>query len=188
MPASIKIPFERCREGAVVPHYVRDGDAGMDICAAEDADILPGQTVLVPTGLKFAIPRGYEMQIRPRSGISLRTALRIPNAPGTIDSGFRDEVGVILTNMCLPVGSNTIESIMEIVDNADQYPRVGLDGAGSSAPSSAGPCIYEIKKGDRIAQIVIKAVPAAELFEVDDVGEYGGDRRGGFGSTGVNDG
>ena len=73
----------------------------MDVCSAVDIDILPGQTVLVPTGLKVAIPAGYEIQVRPRSGLSLKTALRIPNAPGTIDAGYRDELCVIMTNTAI---------------------------------------------------------------------------------------
>ena len=178
----VRVPVERCREGARLPAYMREGDAGMDICAAEDVRILPGQTVLVPTGLKFAIPPGYEMQIRPRSGISLRTALRIPNSPGTVDSGFREEVGVIMTNTCLPAGANSIKALQDIEDNGAALPERGPDD-----PPSGGPCVYAIKKGDRIAQIIIKAVPVAELYEVDDVRAFGADRRGGFGSTGVGD-
>jgi dUTP pyrophosphatase len=179
-PARVVVPVERCREGARLPSYAREGDAGMDICSAEDVAILPGQTVLIPTGLKFAVPPGYEMQVRPRSGISLRTALRIPNAPGTIDSGYREEVGIIMTNTCLPPNVQDIESVAEIERNAGSYPERGLDG-----PPAEGACVYKIRKGDRIAQIMIKAAPVAELIEVEDVREYGRDRRGGFGSTGL---
>ena len=93
-----KLLIEKCREDAVIPTYAHEGDAGMDLYAAEDVIIAPGKSVLVPTGLKMAIPVGYEVQIRPRSGISLKTTLRIPNAPGTIDSGYRDEVNVIMYN------------------------------------------------------------------------------------------
>lgn len=75
-------------------------DAGFDLCAAVDTeiDIRPGQTALVPCGFALAIPIGYEGQIRPRSGLSLRTGLRIPNAPGTIDAGYRGEIKVPLWN------------------------------------------------------------------------------------------
>ena len=176
----IQIPIERCREGAILPRYMRDGDAGMDVCAAEDITIFPGQTVLIPTGLKFAIPPGYEIQVRPRSGISLRTALRIPNSPGTIDSGYREEVGVIMTNTCLPAGANTIEAIMEIGKHVDNFPECDLDG-----PPAAGPCVYKIHKGDRIAQLVVQALPCTEFVEVGDVREIGADRLGGVGSTGI---
>jgi len=176
----IKVPVERCREGARLPAYARKGDAGMDVCAAEDVLILPGQTVLIPTGLKFAIPPGYELQVRPRSGISLRTPLRIPNSPGTIDSGYRDEVGIIMTNVCLPANVSSIEAVMESEKNSGNFPELGLD-----SPPVDGPCVYTIKKGDRIAQLVLKAAPVAELVEVPDIREYGAGRHGGFGSTDV---
>ena len=182
LSVNINVPIERCREGARIPRYMREGDSGMDICAAEDVSILPGQTVLIPTGLKFAVPPGYEMQIRPRSGISLRTSLRIPNAPGTVDSGFREEVGVIMTNACLPAGVISIAAIKEMEKNIADYPELGLD-----SPPAEGPCVYRIKKGDRIAQIVFQAAPTAALFEVENVKEYGADRRGGLGSTGIAD-
>ena len=79
-----EIYIEKCRDTAVIPAYAHPGDAGMDIYAAADVTVEPGRSVLVPTGLKMAIPVGYEVQIRPRSGISLKTPLRVPNAPGTI--------------------------------------------------------------------------------------------------------
>ena len=84
-----EIYIEKCREDAKLPAYAHDGDAGMDLYAAEDVIIEPGKSALVPVGIKMAIPYGYEVQIRPRSGVSLKTPLRIPNAPGTIDCGYR---------------------------------------------------------------------------------------------------
>jgi dUTP pyrophosphatase len=95
---TVEVFAEICREGAVLPSYARPGDAGMDVCAAEDTVIMPGQTVVIPTGLKLAVPEGYEIQVRPRSGISLNTPLRLSNSPGTIDSGYRNELGIIMTN------------------------------------------------------------------------------------------
>ena len=178
----IEIPVERCRDNVVLPRFMRPGDAGMDICAAEDTTIMPGQTVLIPTGLKFAVPPGYEMQVRPRSGISLNTALRLPNSPGTIDSGYRGEVGVIMTNTWLPDGANTIDDIMGIGNNLHNFPVCGLDGSKADVP-----CVYKINAGDRIAQIVIQAIPAVKLIEVEDVCAFGNDRLGGVGSTGIND-
>ena len=179
-PTNIKVHVERCRDGARLPVYARDGDAGMDVCAADDVAIMPGQTVLIPTGLKFAIPPGYEIQVRPRSGISLRTPLRIPNSPGTIDSGYRNEVGIIMTNTCLPANTVGIEAMMDIEKGSGGFPEAGLDG-----PPVEGPCIYKINKGDRIAQLVLKATPVAEFVEVSDIGEYGAGRDGGLGSTGI---
>ncbi|MDD4188959.1 MAG: aminotransferase, partial [Eubacteriales bacterium] len=83
----VEVCIEICRNDAVMPKYARPGDAGMDVFAAENCIIGPGQTAVIPTGLKLAIPEGYEIQVRPRSGLSLKTPLRIANSPGTVDSG-----------------------------------------------------------------------------------------------------
>ena len=85
-------------EDAVIPEYAHVTDAGADIYAIEDMAVKPHTTVLVRTGLKVAIPTGYEIQIRPRSGMSLKTTMRIANTPGTIDAGYRGEVCVIMEN------------------------------------------------------------------------------------------
>ena len=94
----VVIPIELCRPEAVMPQYARPGDAGMDVRSMESMVIFPGDTKIIPTGIKVAIPEGYEIQIRPRSGLSLKTGLRVANSPGTIDSGYRDEIGVIIHN------------------------------------------------------------------------------------------
>ncbi len=94
----VKVKIEKLDENAYIPEYAHQLDAGADIKALEDTEIQPNETVLVRTGLKIAIPKGYEIQIRPRSGMSLKTGLRIANAPGTIDSSYRGEVGIIVTN------------------------------------------------------------------------------------------
>ena len=94
----INVSIESCHKNAVLPTYAKKGDAGMDIYSVEDIIIPAGETKIIPTGLKVAIPEGYEIQIRPRSGLSFKTPLRIPNAPGTIDAGYRDEIGIIITN------------------------------------------------------------------------------------------
>ncbi len=94
----INISIELCNENAVLPTYAREGDAGMDIYAVEDTIIPAGRTKIIHTGLKVAIPEGYEIQVRPRSGLSLKSPLRVANSPGTIDAGYRDEIGVIMTN------------------------------------------------------------------------------------------
>jgi dUTP pyrophosphatase len=82
-----------------LPAYETSGAAGMDIRSNEPVNIGPGDTVLVSTGLFVAIPEGYEIQIRPRSGLSLKTGLRVANAPGTIDSCYRGEIKVIMHNV-----------------------------------------------------------------------------------------
>ncbi|MDR2884045.1 MAG: dUTP diphosphatase [Deferribacteraceae bacterium] len=82
----------------IVPEYKTAGSAGMDICAYEDGVIEPHGRKLVPTGISMEIPDGYECQIRPRSGLALKHGIGLLNAPGTIDSDYRGEVGVILYN------------------------------------------------------------------------------------------
>ncbi len=94
----VKVAIEICREDVSLPFYAKPGDAGMDVRAASDIILAPLETKIIPTGLKVAIPVGYEIQVRPRSGMSFKTPIRVANAPGTIDSGYRDEVGIILTN------------------------------------------------------------------------------------------
>lgn len=163
---TVEVFIETCREGAVIPSYARPGDAGMDVFAAEESVIGPAETVIVPTGLKLAIPEGYEIQVRPRSGISYKTPLRISNSPGTIDSGYRDELGIIITN-----------TSSENSCDADKVHM--LDSAGNKAG------IYKIRKGDRIAQIVLHEVPRIKFTEVASVGEISPGRGGGFGSTGI---
>lgn len=88
-------------DGLDLPAYATDGAAGMDVQAAvEDQTILaPGERLAVPTGLAMAIPAGFEVQVRPRSGLALRHGLTIANAPGTIDSDYRGEVKIMLINL-----------------------------------------------------------------------------------------
>ncbi|NLN65236.1 MAG: aminotransferase [Clostridiaceae bacterium] len=162
----VEIPIEICRKGAVIPQYQNLWDAGMDVCAAEDVKIGPGETVVIPTGLKFAIPEGYEIQVRPRSGISLKTPLRVSNSPGTIDSGYRDELGIIISNTSDLCGC----------DHASFFT---LNTTGNQKG------VYTIFKGDRIAQLVLKEVPRMKFKVVPSVSEIGEDRGGGFGSTGI---
>ena len=93
--------IEKMNDDIVTPVYASVGDAGMDIRSNEDIVFKPHETKLVSTGIKIAIPVGYEIQIRPRSGMSLRTNLRIANSPATIDSGYRDELKIIVTNISM---------------------------------------------------------------------------------------
>lgn len=136
-------------QGLALPAYETAGSAGMDLRAAlaegETLVLEPGQRKLIPTGLKIALEPGYEAQVRPRSGLALKHGISAPNAPGTIDSDYRGEVGVILINH--------------------------------------GELPFEIKRGDRIAQMVIARYEQARMVEVEAVDETErGD--GGFGSTG----
>ena len=92
------VSFKRISPDASLPSYARPGDAGMDLKSAEDAVVEPGARLLVHTGLAMALPEGYEAQVRPRSGLALKHGITVLNTPGTIDEGYRGEVGVILFN------------------------------------------------------------------------------------------
>jgi dUTP pyrophosphatase len=88
-------------EGAVIPSYKTDGAAGADVCALlkEPVTILPGAFEMLPTGLFFEIPQGYEIQVRPRSGLAAKNGITVLNTPGTIDSDYRGELKIILINL-----------------------------------------------------------------------------------------
>lgn len=163
---NILIPIEYCRENAKMPTYAHPTDAGMDIYLTEDVVIHPGETKLIPTGIKVALPLGYELQVRPKSGRSLKSKLRIANTPGTIDAGYRDEICII-------------------VDNIDQVIKGGeLDEAGRLTGILWGSDIT-LEKGEKIAQLVLSEVPKAVFYEVENVSDIENDgRKGGFGSTG----
>ncbi|MCC7000208.1 MAG: dUTP diphosphatase [Deltaproteobacteria bacterium] len=97
----MRIEVKRLRDDAVLPRQMTEGAAGMDLAACLDApiEVAAGHRVLVPTGLALAIPRGYEGQVRPRSGWAVKTGITVLNAPGTIDSDYRGEVKVALVNL-----------------------------------------------------------------------------------------
>lgn len=156
----VKLPCE-IMEGASLPFYAHPGDAGMDLRANADIVIVPGETKIIPTGFKTAIPAGYEITIRGRSGLNAKTPLRV--SLGTIDEGYRGEYGVIMTNYS-PL--NTKDNICTIDDK-------GAFGT------------FKIRKGDRIAQIVMSRYVTMELQEYDEIITISGDRGGGFGSSGV---
>ena len=85
-------------EGLPLPSYATPGAAGMDVVAAEDLDLAPGQRHAVATGFRVAIPHGYEIQVRPRSGLAFKHGISVPNTPGTIDSDYRGELKILLIN------------------------------------------------------------------------------------------
>jgi dUTP pyrophosphatase len=149
-PVSITIHREPEAEGLPLPSYATAGAAGLDLYAAlsEDAPITltPGARALITTGLRMAIPEGYEVQVRPRSGLAIKHGIGLVNSPGTIDSDYRGTVQVILINW-------------------GQEP-------------------FTVRRGDRIAQMVIAPVSRALLQETHtlDATERG---EGGFGSTGI---
>lgn len=98
MKIKVQVYAEGLNHEFGLPQYETQGAAGLDVRANEQVWIRPGETKIVPTGLFMAIPFGFEIQVRPRSGLSYKTKLRIPNSPGTIDSDYRNEVGIICEN------------------------------------------------------------------------------------------
>jgi dUTP pyrophosphatase len=94
----MELKIQQLHESAIIPHYAHPGDAGLDLFAIEHQEILPGETQLIKTGIAIALPPGYEAQIRPRSGLALKHSITVLNSPGTIDSGYRGEIGIILIN------------------------------------------------------------------------------------------
>ena len=132
-------------EGLPLPRYASDDAAGLDVTSAEDLTLQPGQRHAVATGFAIEIPPGYEVQVRPRSGLAFKNGITCLNTPGTIDSDYRGEVKVILVNL--------------------------------------GHEPFEVRRGERIAQLVPAPVLRANFIEV---GELGSTERGsgGFGSTG----
>ena len=128
-----------------LPAYATDGAAGMDVVSAEDVDLAPGARHAVATGLSVAIPAGYEIQVRPRSGLALKHGVTVPNTPGTIDSDYRGELKVILINH----GSDS----------------------------------FSIRRGDRVAQLVVAPVTRVVWSSVSASTQIPRGE-GGFGSTG----
>lgn len=142
----ISVEIQKLSDTAKIPEYAHPTDAGADVFSSENVTIAAGETKIIKTGLKVAIPIGYEIQVRPRSGLSAKTGIRVANAPGTIDSAYRGEVGIILHNT-------------------------------STTP-------YEIKIGDKIAQLVISPVPMIKWKEVATISDDTDRSTGGFGSSG----
>lgn len=94
----IKLGFKKINPDAILPVYAHPGDAGMDLYSVDNLIVAPGERALVHTGLVMNLPAGFEAQVRPRSGLALKNGITVLNTPGTIDEGYRGEVGVILAN------------------------------------------------------------------------------------------
>ena len=120
----ISIPIELCREDAKLPTYATNGSAAMDIYSPEEYTIGPGETVLIPTGLKVNIPYGYAILIQPRSGLSRKTKLRIANTPGLIDCDYHQEIGVIVENIDPPIKDAKLGEVPDH-DHFDVVPLYG---------------------------------------------------------------
>jgi dUTP pyrophosphatase len=132
-------------DGLPLPRYASADAAGLDVTAAEELTLQPGERHAVATGFAIEIPRGYEVQVRPRSGLAIKHGITCLNTPGTIDSDYRGEVKVILVNL-------------------GQKP-------------------FEVRRGERIAQLVPASVLRADFVEATELGETARGS-GGFGSTG----
>ncbi|MBV7257343.1 dUTP diphosphatase [Pacificimonas sp. WHA3] len=122
-------------EGLPLPAYATDGAAGMDIVAAEDLDLAPGARRAVATGFAIAIPPGYEVQVRPRSGLALKHGISCPNTPGTIDSDYRGEMRIIMINhgdQSFPVrrGERIAQLVPAAVTRAEFAEVAELDATG----------------------------------------------------------
>ncbi|MEU6428302.1 dUTP diphosphatase [Microbispora sp. NPDC046973] len=143
---SVEILIHRLDPDLPLPSYAHPGDAGADLYAAEDVELLPGERAVVRTGVAIALPDGYAAFVHPRSGLAARHGVTLVNAPGTIDAGYRGEIRVTMIN-------------------TDAKEPVRL------------------RRGDRIAQLVVQRVERATFYEVD---RLPGSVRGtnGFGSTG----
>lgn len=169
---TINVPIELCHPDAVIPQYAHISDSGLDLYAIEDITLKPGEKALIRTGIKVALPPGYELQVRPKSGRALKTELRVANTPGTIDQGYRDEIKVIMENIDPPIRSINISNWDEN-NNVVHFSDIEF---GQS---------YTIGKGEKFAQLVLAETPKVSFYRVDSVADIGEDRGGGFGSTGV---
>lgn len=152
----VRVKVFRVDPRAKMPVYAKPGDSGMDLAALVDVRLKPGSAVYIDTGLAFAVPAGYEAQVRPRSSLSRRGVVA---SWGTCDSGYRGTVGVILTMACQPPAPHALFPLDPFID---------------------------IKAGERVAQLVIAPVPAVTLEEVDSFEALGTTERGvsGWGSSG----
>ena len=170
----VNIPIEVLTDKAVLPAYAHASDAGMDVYAQEEITINPGETKLIPLGIKVAIPLGYELQVRPKSGRCLKTKLRVANTPGTIDAGYRDELCVIIENIDPPIRAIKLDPSQPILPESP----ITLGQIEFGSP-------YTIGAGEKFAQLVLSEVPKVAWIEVDSVSEVCENRGGGFGSTGL---
>ena len=158
----ISVGFKRLSDDAIIPTKAHATDSGFDLYASKDVIINPGETTVVPTGIAIELPPGYEATVRPRSGITAKTKLRVQL--GTIDNEYRGEIGVIVDN------------IARYGLGVDYYSFYDCDSEWGA---------YKIRKGDRIAQLVIQPLPTVEAYEVDGELKETDRGEGGFGSSGV---
>ena len=168
---TVEIPVEICREGAKLPTYATNGAGALDIYSPIEVNIDPGQSALIPIGIKVAIPHGYGLLIQPRSGLSRRTKLRIPNTPGLIDEDYHEEIGVIVENI------DTKVKDVDIYEPSDHLELVKEYGGALT-----------IGAGERFAQMRLVEIPRVKWREVNSIGVFNDeeDHGAGFGATGEN--
>jgi dUTP pyrophosphatase len=159
----IQVPIELTSENAKIPTFAHEGDAGCDLYSTIEADINPGEQIMVPLDIKMEIPKGYALLVQPRSGQSAKTKLRICNTPGLIDSDYRGNIGVLVENIEAPIQDISV----------DDDGKIGISYGRS----------FHIDKGQRIAQGRFVKVPTITFIQIDKVNETARGE-GGFGSTG----
>lgn len=134
---SIHLKIKKIHSEAILPKQARPGDAGMDLYAIEDKALNPGEFALIKTGIQLELPEGTEAQVRPRSGLALKHGITVLNSPGTIDAGYRGEVGVVLINHGKEVFH--IEKHMRIAQLVIQYvPTVVIEEVDELSNSERG--------------------------------------------------
>lgn len=166
----VKIPIEISKD-AKLPTYAHVTDAGADIYVTEDITIHPGETKLIPTGVKVAVPVGYTLLVYPKSGIGLKTKMRLSNSVGVIDTEYRGEVGIILDNIEPPIKNITYE-----FDEATHRPIITSIEHGSD---------MHVTKGQKIAQLILAEVPKIAFYEIENIEAIEGNRQGGYGSSSI---
>jgi dUTP pyrophosphatase len=151
---------QRLDPGVPLPVYARPGDAGADIVAAEDIHLEPGERALLPTGLAIALPDGYAAFVHPRSGLAARAGLGLVNAPGTIDSGYRGEIKVIVINhdpvapLHLARGERVAQLVVQRVERASfvEVPELPPSARGADGHGSTGGAAALLAAGDAAAR------------------------------------
>jgi dUTP pyrophosphatase len=144
--SQLDVLITRLDPAVPVPGYARHGDAGADLCAAEDIDLAPGERALVRTGVAIALPEGYAGFVHPRSGLAARHGITLVNAPGTIDAGYRGEIKVILLNtdlaraVSLRRGDRIAQLVVQRVENVTfrEVPALPDSARGDNGFGSTG--------------------------------------------------
>jgi len=135
------LPVRRLDPDLPLPAYAHPGDAGLDLCAAQDVRLAPGERAVVPTGLAVAVPEGHVGLVHPRSGLAARQGLGIVNAPGTIDAGYRGEVKVIVVNLdpAEPIALSRGQRIAQLlIQRVERVSVVEVDDLDETARAAGG--------------------------------------------------